>query len=125
MTSVRPQVLLGPMPQLLADIIARALEDAPVELLQQGARADALRRPGPDETPPAVVVAGDREASHEFERVVLRSRPEATILRVRDNGRTLESRALLPQLTELGELTVRLIEQAITDAPSWEKRLAG
>ena len=124
MSSALPQVLLGPMPQLLADIIAKALEGAPVELLDQGSRPEALRRPGPDETPPAVVVTCDEEGRREFEQAALRTRPEATILRVRGDARTLQSAALEPRLTELGELTVRLIEQAITEAPSWEARLA-
>ena len=124
MSPALPQVLLGPMPKLLAEIIETALETAPVEVLGQGARAEALRRPGPGETPPAVVVAREQDAGGEFEQTALRSRPEATILRVASEARMLESRTLVPQLTELGELTVALIERALSDAPSWEARLA-
>src|SRR4051812_25725530 len=90
----RPQVLIGEMPQLLGDLIRRALTEVDAEILA----GDAARVGGPDDDggPIVVILADEGGPATAREREILLDRPDTVILLVRGHGHTFTTRALFP-----------------------------
>lgn len=111
------------MAPILADMLRVALGIGGVELLAPGATAADLRIPREGASPPVGIVGG-RGPLAQFERDLLRVRPEALILRVDGNGLRFSARTLHPMSRTLGELNVQAILDSISAAPTWESRFA-
>jgi hypothetical protein len=123
-SSPPPQVLLGPMDAMLADMIRVALAGADLDVLPPRASAADLRPTHERAAPPVAFVSGSGRLA-DFERELLRRRPEAMILRVDTSSGALLAELLYPRRQDLGELSGRRIREAIAAAPSWESRFGG
>jgi hypothetical protein len=116
--TARPQVLVGEMPTLLADLVRQALADVDVDVVETAA---AFRPASAATRPPVAIVASSEEAG-ESNREWLLARPETVILGVERHGRRLGASVLWPRREDLGELTSDSLLAAIVAAPSWRER---
>jgi hypothetical protein len=119
-TFPRPQILIGAMPPLLADLVHEAIADLGLELVHDHAEL----RPAATGQPPVVIVAATPEPWDEWTRELVFTRPETVLLEVERDGRELAVRALYPTRDSLGTLTARRLADAITNVPHWDERFA-
>ena len=83
---IRPQVLVGDMPELVRDLVRETLEGVDVEIVPD---ETAFRPTQPGWPPPIVIVAYARTGTARGSATGSGSTPEAVILGVERHGRTL------------------------------------
>jgi hypothetical protein len=115
---MRPQVLVGEMPQLVRDLVHRTLADVDAEIVP----SEAGFRPASPGSPPPIVIVAEPKAGRGWERDYLRSQPDAVILGVERHGRTLAVSMLAPRRHDPVELTDDSLAAAVTASPTWEER---
>jgi hypothetical protein len=117
-TSPRPQILIGAMPPLLADLVQEAIAGLGLELVHDHAEL----RPAATGQPPVVIVAATGKPWDDWTRELVFTRPETVLLEVERDGRELAVRALHPTRNSLGALTARGLAHAIATVPHWDDR---
>jgi len=117
---IRPQVLVGDMPELVRDLVRQTLEGVDVEIVTD----ETGFRPTKPGTPPPIVIVTSSRWHSAWERDWLRTTPEAVILGVERHGRTLAVSMLEPRRGEPFELTESSLAAAVASPPTWEDRFA-
>jgi hypothetical protein len=115
---------VGAMPRMVRDITTRALRDLGAGVVDAPPDPAALRAQAGGR-PPILVVATRGQELRTYERDVLAARPDAVVVVLDEQGRSIARYELWPQRLARGELSVAAIETAVRTATSWHDRFRG